>query len=154
MVHMCQVAQFVDNYIVKNSRRSQHEPPVEGESTSGAAASPAGFLVPNGNAVVCTAGKLTEISRSFREIFFGGIDISPGQGRTLRIGQAGYRTVGLFLKGFQIFCDDPVLLFDENALKFPAGGMQRYTYGDLALGRDADGVTLAAAADKCVWQFI
>lgn len=154
MIHVCQMAQLVDDYIVENGRGSQHEPPVEGESSLCAAASPAGLLVADSNAVVGTAGKLAEVCGSFRKIFFGGSDVSLSQRGTLRICKVGYRPVSLPFEGLQIFGDDPVLLFNEKAVKFPLGGALRDTYCDPALGRNADGTAFAVAADECVGKFI
>lgn len=76
MIHVGQVAQFMDDNIVQNGRRRQHEPPVKGKRASGTAASPAGLLVSDGDPVVGAAGKLLEIGGSPRKIFFRRGDIA------------------------------------------------------------------------------
>lgn len=82
---MRQMAQLMDYYVVQNSGRRKHKPPVEGEGSPGAAASPACLLIPDSNAVVGSAGKLLEIGHTLRNVFFGGSDISLGQGSTLNV---------------------------------------------------------------------
>ena len=77
----------MDYYVVQNGGRRKHKPPVEGESSSGAAASPAGLLIPDSDAAVGSAGKRLEICHPLREVFFGGGDISLGQGSTLGFSQ-------------------------------------------------------------------
>ena len=45
---MNQMAKFMNNYIVQNMWRSQHQPPVKGKRTRGSTASPTGFLIAYG----------------------------------------------------------------------------------------------------------
>ena len=49
MIHMNQMAKFMNNYIVQNVWWSHHQPPVKGKRTGGSAASPTGFLIAYGN---------------------------------------------------------------------------------------------------------
>ena len=92
---MCQMAQFVDNDVVQNGRRRQHKPPVKGERSTGAAASPTGFLIPYRDTVIGSAGELSEISDPFRKVFPGGGNVSLCQGSALRVGQVGDRQFSL-----------------------------------------------------------
>lgn len=87
VIHMRQMAQFMDYYIVQDGGWRKHKSPVEGKGSPGAAASPAGLLVPDSDAAVGSAGKLLEISRPLREVFSGGGDIPLGQGSTLGVSQ-------------------------------------------------------------------
>ena len=114
VVHISQVTQFVDNHIIRNCRRCQHKPPIEGECALGAAASPAGFLIPDGDAVVGAAGELVKVGDSFGEIFFRRSDVPLFQCGALCVGQVGDRTTLLLLQYFQIFCYDPNALVDEK----------------------------------------
>ena len=109
----------MDHDIVQNSGRRQHQPPVKGQRASGAAASPAGLLVADGDAAVGAAGELLEVGGSFRKVFSGSGDIALCQGGTLGVGQIGDRHPGLFLLLFQIFCDDPVLPVCQKMAYFP-----------------------------------
>ena len=86
---MGQMAQLMDDHIIQNGGRRQHEPPVKGERASGAAASPAGLLIPDGDAVIGATSELVEIGDSFREIFFRRGDIALFQGEPLGVGQLG-----------------------------------------------------------------
>ena len=154
VIHMRQMTEFMNDDIIQNSRGCKHKTPVEGESALGAAASPAGLLVPYGDAIVSAAGELAEIGCSLREVFLGGDNISLCQGIALCICQTRDWLVYLFLLLFQIFCDDPVLLLTKDLADFPVTGHKRDAYGDLSVGGDADGIALALAADQCVRKFI
>lgn len=141
-------------HIVQNGRRRQHKPPVEGESSLGAAAPPAGLLIPDGDAVVSAVGELPEISRPFREVFFGGGDIPLGQGGTLGVRQIRDGPGCLLLLHFKIFRDDPVLSVREDMPDLFIAGPQGNAYRDLSFRRDADRVALPVTADEGVGKFI
>ncbi len=70
MIHVGEVAQFVDNHIVQHMGRSHHQPPVEGESAVGGTAPPAGLLLPDGDGMVGASGKLLKICHSLWKITF------------------------------------------------------------------------------------
>lgn len=151
---MSQMAQLMDDHIIQNGRRCQHEPPVKGESASGAAASPAGLLIPDGDAVVGAAGELMEMSDSFREILFRRGDIALFQGEPLGVGQLGDGTVTLFFLNFQILGYDPDALLDEQMGYFLLCGAHGNAHRDLSVGGNTDGEASAVAADECVRQFV
>ncbi len=66
----------MDHYIVQDGGRRKHKAPVKRESAFGAAASPTGLLVPDGDAVIGTSGELAVVGGSFGEIVFGCGDIA------------------------------------------------------------------------------
>lgn len=151
---MCQMAQLVHHYIVQDSGRRQHEPPVEGESSFGAAASPTGFLISDGDAVEGAAGKLEKVLHTLGEIFFCSINITAFQGGTLGVSQIRDGAVLLFFLHFQISGDNPDPFFDEQMADFFVCGAQGNPQRDLAIGRDADGTGFTVASDDSIGQLI
>lgn len=87
MVHMFQMAQFMNDYVVQHVWWSQHEPPVEGEGTAAAATPPAGLLVTDGNGGINMPDQMTVvfgiISSPLRNIGFGSGPVSLFQSKTL-----------------------------------------------------------------------
>lgn len=148
------MAQLVDDDIVRDCRRCKHEPPVERERAFCTAASPAGLLISDGNAVVSTAGELPEIGDALREILFCRSDVTLLKGGALDVGQIGDGTVLLLLQYFQIFGDDPDSLLDEKVPDIFIGCVHRDTHRNLSIGINADGTALAVAADERVGQLI
>lgn len=151
---MGQMAQLMDDHIIQDGRRRQHEPPVKGKRASGAAASPACLLIPDGDAVVGAAGELMEMGDSFRKIFFRRGDIALFQGEPLGVGQLGDGTVTLFFLNFQILGDDPDTLLDEQMGYFLLCGTHGNAHSDLSVGGNIDGEASAVTVDKCVRQLI
>ncbi len=151
---MGQMAQLMDDHIIQDGGRCQHEPPVKRECASGAAASPASLLIPDGDAVVGATGELVEMSHSFRKIFFCRGNIALFQGEPLGIGQLGDGTVTLFFLNFQIFGDDPDTLLDEQMGYFFLGGAHGNAHRDLPVGGNTDGEASAVAADEYVRQLV
>ena len=151
---MGQMAQLMDDHIIQDGGRRQHKPPVKGERASGAAASPAGLLIPDGDAVIVAAGELVKIGDSFRKIFFRRGDIALFQGEPLGVGQLGNGTVTLFFLNFQILGDDPDTLLDEQMGDFLLCGAHGNAHRDLPVGRNTDGEASAVAANECVRQLV
>ena len=151
---MGQMAQLMDDHIIQDGGRRQHEPPVEGECASCTAASPAGLLIPDGDAVVGAAGKLLKMGNSFRKIFFRRGDIALFQGDPLGVGQLGNGTVTLFFLNFQILSDDPDTLLDEQMGDFLLRGAHGNAHRDLSVGGNTDGEASAVTADECVRQLV
>lgn len=114
MVHISQMAQLMDDHIIRNRRRCQHKPPIERECALSTAASPAGFLISDGDAVVGAAGEPVKVGDSFRKIFFRRSDIPLFQCGALCVGQVRDRTVLFPLQHLQIFGDDPNALVNEE----------------------------------------
>ncbi len=112
----------MDHDIIQNRRGRQHETPVKGEGSPRAAASPAGLLVPDGDAVVSAAGELLEVGGSFWKIFFGSGNIPLRQGSTLCRGQIGDWFGSLSALLLQISGDDPMLSVCENVADVPVAG--------------------------------
>ena len=151
---MGQMAQLMDDHIIQNGGRRQHEPPVKGERASGAAASPAGLLIPDGDAVIGATSELVEIGDSFREIFFRRGDIALFQGEPLGVGQLGDGAVTLLFLNLQILGDDPDALLDEQMGYFLLCGAHGNAHRDLSVGGNTDGEASAVAADECVRQLV
>lgn len=97
------------HHIIQNGGRRQHEPPVEGERAFGAAASPAGFLVADGDTVETSSGESDKIGGPFREIFLCGVDIALFQSGALCVRQIGNRAAFQLFDSLQIMGDNPVL---------------------------------------------
>ena len=154
MIHVRQMAQFMDHHIIEDRRRRQHEPPVEGERSFGAAASPPGLLAADGNAAVCAAGELLEVGGSFGKVFFRRGDITFLQCGALRIRQIGRGNVLPPFHHFEISGDDPYPLVNEKVVDLFLGDALRNADGDLPVGIDADRQTFPAAADKGIGKFI
>ena len=154
VVHIGQMAQLVDNHIIRDCGRCQHESPVKREGASCTAASPAGLLIPDGDAVVGAAGKLHKVSGTFGKILFCSGDIPLFQSDPLDIGQVGDRAVLALFFCLQIFGDDPDTLLHEKTINLFLGDVKRDADCNLSFRIDADCTAFAAAADKCVGQFI
>lgn len=154
VVHISQMAQLMDDHIVRDCGRRQHEPPVKRESAARAAASPAGFLVPDADAVIGTSGKLMEVSDAFWKILFCSSNVSFFQSGSLDIGQVGDRAVIALFFRFQIFGDNPDALLDEEVFNFFFCDIKRDADCNLSFRVNTDGAAFTAAADKCVGQFI
>ncbi len=144
----------MDHHIVQDRRRRQHEPPVEGQGAPRAAASPAGLLVADGDAVKVSAREREKIGGAFREICLGGVDIALFEGGALGVRQVGYGTVFAAAYGFQIMGDNPVLLVQQKAVDLRFGGAKGQAQGDLPVRGNADGACLPAAVNYLVGQFI
>lgn len=147
---MGQMAQLVDDHIVRDCGRCQHEPPIKRESTACAAASPAGFLVPDGDAIVGAAGKLYEVGGTFGDILFCGGDIPLFQSDSLDIGQVGDGAVLTLFFCLQIFGDDPDTLLDEKMINLLLGDDGRDADCNLPFRINADGTAFTAAANERV----
>lgn len=154
VVHISQVAQFMDDHIIRNCRGRQHKPPIERECSFGAAASPAGFLIPDGDAIVGAAGELDKVGDSFGKVFFCRSDVPLFQCDALCVGQVRDRTALLLMHRFQIFGDDPNALVDEKMCDFFLAGAHGNTHCNMAVGINADGIASAAAPDKRVGQLV
>ena len=154
VIHVSQMAKLMHDHVVKNRRRRQHKPPVEGEGASRAAASPAGLLIADGDAFETPSCERKEIGGAFRKIFPGGVDITLFEGRALLVRQVGRGTVFAAAYGFQIMRDDPVLLVRQEALYLRFGGAKGQPQDDFSLSQNADCACPAAAVDDLVGQFI
>ena len=144
----------MDDHIVQNPGRCQHKPPVKRESAPRAAASPAGFLIPDSDTIVGTAGELMEVCHTFGKIIFCSDNISLFQSSPLRIGQIGDGAVSDLFLYFQIFCNDPDALLDEKMMYSLFGSVHWDTDCYFAIGVNTDGAAFAAAADKRVRKLI
>lgn len=110
VVHVRQMAEFMDDHIVEDGGRCQHQPPVEGKRTFCAAASPAGLLVTDGDAAEGSARERGKISGAFRKVFLCCGDVTLFEGGSLGVCQIGNGTAFTLFYGFQIVRDDPTLL--------------------------------------------
>lgn len=104
----------MDNHVIRNCRRRQHKPPIERERAFGTAASPAGFLIPDGDAIVGAAGESVKVGDSLRKIVFRRSDVPLFQCGTLRVCQIGDGTALLFLQNFQVFGYNPDAFVNEK----------------------------------------
>lgn len=77
----------MNNNVIQNIRRRQHEPPVKGKRSPAAAASPAGFLVPDGNTRIAAPDDVRKSS---------GIVSCPFRNRIRSSGAAAFFYSGAF----------------------------------------------------------
>lgn len=141
-------------HIIQNGGRRQHEPPVEGERAFGATASPAGFLVADGDTVETSSGESDKIGGPFREIFLCGVDIALFQSGALCVRQIGNRAVFPLVDSFQIMGDDPALLVRQEAADLCLGSAKGQPEGDCSLRGDTDSAGFTAAVDHLIGEFI
>lgn len=151
---MGQMAELVDDHIVEDGGRRKHKPPVEGEGAFRTAASPAGFLVADGDAAVIPARERGKVGGAFRKVFFRGVDITLFEGGALCVRQIGFGSVFAPLYSLQIMPDNPRLLFKQKTVNLRLRGAKGQPQGDFSLRGDAYGARSAAAVDYLVGQFI
>lgn len=133
VVHMGQMAEFVDDHIVQDGRRRQHEPPVKRQGALGAAASPAGLLVADGDTRIGSACEGSKAGNPFREVFLCRGDVTFFEGCPLGVRQVRYRAVLGTLDSFQIVGDDPVLLIQQKVADLCLGSAKRQPQSNLSL---------------------
>lgn len=73
VVHVRQVAELVDNDIVRDLGRRHHKAVVKRQSTRLGAASPTGFLISDGNFVINAAGQFLQLGTAPWKIGFRSI---------------------------------------------------------------------------------
>lgn len=117
MIHVGEVAQFVDNYIVQHMGRSHHQPPVKGKGTVGGTTSPAGLLLPDGDGMVGASGKLLKICHSLWKIAFRYLPVFFLQKSFLDVGV----TTVLFSDSteFAVIFQQPVLPVPKEGSNLP-----------------------------------
>ncbi len=142
------------HHIIQNGGRRQHETPVKGKGAFGAAASPAGLLVTDGDARKASSGEGKKIGGPFRKIVSGRLYVTLFQGGPLRVSQIGNRPAGGMFLRLQPVRDDPVLFFQQEVADLLVGGAKRQPQGNSPVGRNADRTGLAAAFDYVVGKFI
>lgn len=142
------------HHIVQNGGRRQHEPPVEGERAFGAAASPAGFLVADGDAAETSARKRQKIGGPLWEIFLCGVDIALFQSCALCFRQIGDGAVFPLPDSLQIMGDDPVLFVQQKTADLRFGSANGQPEGDCSLRGDADSAGFTAAVNYLVGEFV
>lgn len=162
VIHMFQMAEFMDYHVVKYSRGSQHKAPVEGKGPAAAAASPAGFLIAYGNGGIAVPDQVAVIFRipggALGDIGFGGGTIPFLQGEGLLWGKfrPGAEGIGLlplfpFLQ-FGQFLPDPELFFFEESYCIGILDVTGKAYCEGGVFVQDDGACLAVAADDFVWN--
>lgn len=154
VIHVGQMAELMDDHIVKNGGRRQHQPPVKGEGPFCAAAPPAGLLVADGDAVIASACEGEKVGGAFGEIFFCRRDIAFFEGFALCVRQVGDGAALGPFDCFQIVRDDPVLLIEQKAADLCFGSAKRQPQGDLSLRGDTDCAGFSAAVDHLAGEFI
>ena len=82
---MLPVAEFVYHDIIEDSWGSQHQTPVEIQIAAAAAASPACFLITDGDVAICDMQYVSIALYPFGEIGACGFTISLFQGIALRL---------------------------------------------------------------------
>ena len=79
MIHMGQMAELMDDYIIKRSCRTVDQTVIKGERASGRTAAPTGLLISDGDRGIVSAGEPVIICHAVCENFSGGITISVFQ---------------------------------------------------------------------------
>lgn len=149
MVHMGQVAEFMYDHIIEYGRRREHQPPVKGEGSFAAAASPSRFLVADGNAFISAAGHGMIIGDPFRNIGAGRIFIPFFQRIPLYIGKIGGGAAVFSGTDFQIVRDDPVAFFFRHPHDFPLACAKGHAENNFTILSDGNGKRFPLAFYNC-----
>ena len=145
MVHMGQMTEFMNDDVIQYGRRGKHQPPVKGEGSFAAAASPPRFLVADGDTVVNASGHGVIIGGTFRDIGTGRFFVALFQRVPLYGGQVGDRPAVFPVADFQIMRYNPAAFFFRKTHDFPFARAKRHAEQNIAVPADGNGHRFASA---------